>query len=76
MTCDPIFDYARIQPDWTYEGDGYGQLVATGDGTRVNLRITTDLRPGSSAGASTPAPAWSRATAISWPCRGRRCRRR
>ena len=32
--------------------------------------------PGSSAGASTPAPAWSRATATSWPCRGRRCRPR
>ena len=46
MTCDPMFDYARIEPEWTYEGDGYGQVVAGGDGTTVKLRITTDLRPG------------------------------
>jgi alpha,alpha-trehalase len=46
MTCDPVFDYGRVQPDWRYEGDGYGQLVATGDGIGLQLRITTDLRPG------------------------------
>jgi GH15 family glucan-1,4-alpha-glucosidase len=46
MTCDPIFDYGRIEPNWQYQGDGYGQVVAAGDGTPVTLRITTDLRPG------------------------------
>src|ERR1700722_11671033 len=46
MTCDPVFDYARIEPDWRYEGDGCGQLIATGVGTDIKLRITTDLRPG------------------------------
>jgi GH15 family glucan-1,4-alpha-glucosidase len=46
MTCDPVFDYGRVQPDWHYEGDGYGEVVATGEGIDLKLRITTDLRPG------------------------------
>jgi alpha,alpha-trehalase len=46
MTCDPMFDYARIEPRWSYEADGYGQLVATAEGSDVKLRLTTDLRPG------------------------------
>jgi alpha,alpha-trehalase len=46
MTCDPMFDYARIEPRWSYEGDGYGQLVATAEDNDVKLRLTTDLRPG------------------------------
>jgi GH15 family glucan-1,4-alpha-glucosidase len=46
MTCDPVFDYGRIEPDWAYEGDGYGCVVASGDGTDLKLRISTDLRPG------------------------------
>ena len=46
MTCDPIFDYARVEPEWSYEGDDYGHLVATGAGVGVTLRLTTDLRPG------------------------------
>ena len=46
MTCDPVFDYGRIEPDWEYEGDGYGQVMASGEGAAIKLRITTDLRPG------------------------------
>jgi GH15 family glucan-1,4-alpha-glucosidase len=46
MTCDPIFDYGRAEPDWAYDGDGYGQVVATSDASEIHLRITTDLRPG------------------------------
>ena len=57
MTCDPVFDYGRVEPDWRYEGDGYGQLVATGDGIDLKLRITTDLRPGiERRGAQRPHP--------------------
>ena len=46
LTCDPIFDYGRIEPEWQYEGEGYGQLVGTAEGIGVTLRLTTDLRPG------------------------------
>src|SRR5262249_42760990 len=46
MTCDPMLDYARKEPDWAYEGEGYGHIVATAEGCNVSLRITTDLRPG------------------------------
>ena len=46
MTCDPVFEYGQVEPEWHYEGDGYGHLVATGEGVDVTLRITTDLRPG------------------------------
>ena len=76
MTCDPMFDYGRVEPDWQYEGDGYGQVVATGDGSTVSCGSPPTCGRVSSAAVSTPAPAWSRATAISSPCRGRRCRRR
>jgi GH15 family glucan-1,4-alpha-glucosidase len=46
MTCEPVFDYGRKEPVWEYEGEGYGQLVATAPDEAVRLRITTDLRPG------------------------------
>ncbi|MBV9660832.1 MAG: glycoside hydrolase family 15 protein [Acidimicrobiales bacterium] len=46
MTCDPIFDYGRGEGTWQYEGDGYGKLLSTSEGSDVQLRITTDLRPG------------------------------
>ena len=46
MLCDPLFDYGRTSPRWSYEGESYDHLVATADGTDVVLRVTTDLRPG------------------------------
>jgi GH15 family glucan-1,4-alpha-glucosidase len=46
MTCDPAFDYARREPVWHYDGPGYGEVVATAEGSPVTLRLTTDLRPG------------------------------
>ena len=46
MTCDPMFDYARREPVWAYEGEGYGEVVATAEGVDTKLRLTTDLRPG------------------------------
>jgi GH15 family glucan-1,4-alpha-glucosidase len=46
MTCEPSFGYGQREPTWQYEGDGYGELVATADDDGVELRVTTDLRPG------------------------------
>ena len=46
MTCEPSFDYGQCEPAWRYEGDGYGELAATADDGTVELRVTTDLRPG------------------------------
>ena len=46
MSCDPVFDYGRIEPTWTYQSSGYGDVVASVEGADLALRITTDLRPG------------------------------
>ncbi len=46
MSCDPMFDYGLKEPVWEYEGEGYGRLVATADQQDLQLRLTTDLRPG------------------------------
>ena len=46
MNCDPVFDYGRTEPTWTYEGPGYGEIVARVEGIEPSLRVTTDLRPG------------------------------
>jgi alpha,alpha-trehalase len=46
MACEPVFDYGRDEPVWSYQGEGYGELTATHEPTGVTLRVTTDLRPG------------------------------
>jgi GH15 family glucan-1,4-alpha-glucosidase len=46
MTCEPVFDYARREASWSYDGPGYGEVVASSADTTVALRLTTDLRPG------------------------------
>jgi GH15 family glucan-1,4-alpha-glucosidase len=46
MTCEPSLDYGRLPTTWAYEGDGYGEVVGTAEGTDVELRVTTDMRPG------------------------------
>ncbi len=46
MTCDPVFDYGGTEPVWRYEGEGYDRVVATAEGSDLQLRICTDLRPG------------------------------
>jgi GH15 family glucan-1,4-alpha-glucosidase len=46
VTCDPMFGYGGAEVDWTYEGDGYGRLVASCKEQDLRLRLTTDLRPG------------------------------
>jgi GH15 family glucan-1,4-alpha-glucosidase len=46
MACEPAFGYGRLEPVWTYVDEGYGEVVATADGSDLTLRLTTDLRPG------------------------------
>ncbi len=46
MTCEPSFDYGRVEPVWSYASAGYGELVATAPDIEETLRLTTDLRPG------------------------------
>jgi GH15 family glucan-1,4-alpha-glucosidase len=46
MTCEPQFEYGRVEAQWEFEGPGYGEVVARADDVGVALRITTDLRPG------------------------------
>ncbi|HTY71093.1 MAG TPA: glycoside hydrolase family 15 protein [Actinomycetes bacterium] len=46
MSCEPLFDYGRVAPEWEYESGGYGELTAKADGADVTLRLTTDLRCG------------------------------
>ena len=46
LDCAPAFDYGRIHAVWEYEGDGYHEAVARGDGVDTVLRLTTDMRVG------------------------------
>jgi alpha,alpha-trehalase len=46
MTCEPQFEYGRVEAGWEFEGPGYGEVVARSDDANIALRITTDLRPG------------------------------
>ena len=46
MSCEPVFDYGSIDPEWTYDGPGYGALTATSESSDLALRLTTDLRCG------------------------------
>ncbi len=52
MSCDPVFDYGRVEADWQYEGDGYGQVVATGEG--VGRQAAGHDRPASRHRAARP----------------------
>ena len=79
MTCEPV---VRLRPGRAGLGatpvTGYGEVVAHRRGRATStLRLTTDLRPGHRGPRpARPHPRWSRATATSSPCPGRRCRRR
>jgi alpha,alpha-trehalase len=46
LDCAPAFDYGRSPARWEYEGGGYHEAVARGDGVETTLRLTTDLRIG------------------------------
>ncbi len=46
VDCEPVFDYGRTGAKWSYAGSGYGEGVATYDGSDLQLRLTTNLRLG------------------------------
>jgi alpha,alpha-trehalase len=48
VLCEPVFDYGRRPAEWTYEGPGYGEVLARcpQDPAHPALRLTTDLRLG------------------------------
>jgi alpha,alpha-trehalase len=46
LDCEPSFDYGTIPARWEYEGPGYHEAVARGEGTDTCLRLTTDMRVG------------------------------
>ncbi|HWL96603.1 MAG TPA: glycoside hydrolase family 15 protein [Nocardioidaceae bacterium] len=46
LNCLPVFDYGRVGASWSYNGPGYGDAVATGEGVDLRLRLTTDMRLG------------------------------
>ncbi|GAA2015201.1 glycoside hydrolase family 15 protein [Nakamurella flavida] len=45
VSCEPVFDYARIGATWAYPGEDYGTIVATADG-QPTLTLTSSLRMG------------------------------
>ena len=49
VECEPVFDYGRQAPEWSYVGDGFGDAVARSSGDddhSCRLRLVTDLRLG------------------------------
>jgi alpha,alpha-trehalase len=46
LDCEPVFDYGRSSARWDWDGPGYHEGVARGDGTSVELRLTTSMRLG------------------------------
>jgi alpha,alpha-trehalase len=46
LDCAPAFDYGRAVARWAYDGPGYHEAVAHGDGVDTMLRLTTDMRVG------------------------------
>ena len=46
LDCEPAFDYGRSPARWDYDDSGYHEGIARGDGTEVELRLTTSMRLG------------------------------
>ena len=46
LDCEPVFDYGRARPEWSYTGSGYGEALAEVEGSDFSVRLTTDLRLG------------------------------
>ena len=53
MDCAPMFDYGRSAAEWEYSGDGYHEALATGEGSDLKLRLTTDMNVGFEGPAAT-----------------------
>jgi alpha,alpha-trehalase len=46
LDCEPKFDYGRVPARWDYEGPGYHEAAARGNGVDTELRLTTSMRVG------------------------------
>jgi alpha,alpha-trehalase len=46
MSCEPLFEYGLLEPNWEYAGPSYSEVVATVPDNPLTLRLTTNLRPG------------------------------
>lgn len=46
LNCEPVFDYARAEPDWQYAGAGYETAVVRGRREDPVFNLTTSLRLG------------------------------
>jgi GH15 family glucan-1,4-alpha-glucosidase len=46
LDCEPVFDYARTDPDWEYTGEGYNEAVARAEGVDLEVKLTTSFRVG------------------------------
>ncbi len=46
VDCEPVLDYGRTHVRWTYTDQGYHQALAQGQGSDVELTLTSDLRLG------------------------------
>jgi alpha,alpha-trehalase len=46
LDCEPVFDYGRRPAHWEYDGSGYHEAVARGEGVDTVLRMTTSMRMG------------------------------
>jgi alpha,alpha-trehalase len=46
LDCNPVFDYGRHHTQWEYAGDAYHEALGRGEGSDLELRLTTDLNLG------------------------------
>ncbi len=46
LDCSPRFDYGRETAQWEYHDGGYHEAVAHGQGSEIQLRLTTSMRLG------------------------------
>ncbi|WP_159798216.1 glycoside hydrolase family 15 protein [Puerhibacterium puerhi] len=46
VVCEPMPDYARAEPQWEYDGEGYGSVVARTGASNPDLRLAASLRFG------------------------------
>jgi alpha,alpha-trehalase len=70
MDCSPVFEYGQSPAEWKYAGSGYHEAMATGQGSKLELRLTSDLNigfegPSATARTLVKAGEW-RYVALSW----------
>jgi GH15 family glucan-1,4-alpha-glucosidase len=70
MECSPLFDYGSKGGKWEYTGTGYGEAVATAEGSDVRLALDSSLRVGFeghlAAARTTLREGQSAYTSLSW----------